>query len=193
MNVRIDREFVAQMLIALVAIVGAWMMFVQPKAQALRQLEQTIRANSQPRTEPATSVAQLAADAADVRARIADIDSHNSAAMNSSDLYARIGNLAQQHGVIVHNVRPGAPTDDNKEGSVKSIKIDLSIEGPYANAAEFLDAISSMSGFIRPVSMTVSPVDREGQQLIVVRHVCELLQFSMPEALTVFRGANDGV
>jgi Tfp pilus assembly protein PilO len=193
MSFKIDREFAAQVLIALVVTIGAWMMFVQPKAQELHQLEQTILASSQQSSEPSTSVAQLAEQAADVRARIAEIARHNNAALNSSDLYARIGRLAQQHGVVVQNVRPGTQGDDKEKSNVQTVRIDLSIEGPYANAAEFLDAISSMSGFVRPVTMTVSPIDREGEQLVVVRYVCELLQFKMPEAWAAFRGTSDGI
>jgi len=193
MNGMIDREFGAQILIALVAVVGAWMMFVEPKSSELAQIEQTILASSQSAGEAQLPVSLIAEEAAQVRKKIAEIKRHNNIALNSSDLYARIGRLAQQHDVIVQNMRPGSQSEADAKSSVQTVKIDLSVEGTYANTAEFLDAISSTSAFVRPVTLTISPFSREGEQIVAVRYVCELLQFKMPEALAAFQEASNGV
>ncbi len=191
MNVAIDREFIAQVLVALVATAGGWLMFVEPKATELNRLEATISANTAVTNTASMSVVDMASEASRVRARIAEIQAQNNFAMNSSDLYARIDQLADELGVIVQTMRPGSEAEAKANASVHTARIDLSIEGPYENAAAFLDAVSSMSGFVRPVSLTVAPMDRNGNKLVAARYVCELLQFNVPDALTAFTESPD--
>ena len=193
MSGTINREFVAQGLITLVVVIGAWLMFVDPKSTQLRELEQTILASTKPVDQPSMPGDELAQQAASLRKRISEIAQQNNAAVNSSELYSHIGQLAQQHGVVVQNMRPGAQAEEKEKGRVQSIRIDMSIEGPYRNAAEFLDAVTAVSGFVRPVTMTVSPIDRNGVQLVIVRYVCEVLQFELPESLMAFRETSDEI
>ncbi len=189
---QLDREFVTQMFVAIAVCVGGWMVFVQPKAAELQQLERTIRQErSKTGLVDIASVEQVARQAPHVRKRADEIKSRGALAQDSSMLYGKIMELAKQHDVQVKNLRPGAERQrGDKENPMTVVRIDMTAEGEYDKVARFLDAVQDSGAYLRTVAVQIAPTKRTDGAYTVMQLGFEAIRFSLPKVLKEIRGAS---
>jgi hypothetical protein len=126
----------------------------------------------------------------EVRDRLERINLRNRFAGDSSNMYSVIMDLAEAHGVIVRELAPGA-TEAEEDEPVHVTELDLTVHGGYEAIAVFLSELQSLRGFLRPVSLTVTPEYDEEQRFAEARFTCEVVRFTLPEALVALVGADD--
>lgn len=188
MNMTFDRGLWTHVVIAVGVCVGAWMMLVQPKVVGLRAAEAAVAANSQSQQEVNELTFQKTVERMkDIKARMAEIERRNSLMHDSSRLYGKIMDLAAHHGVTIQNLQPGTEKL-SADAKMSTYRIDLSAEGPYQQIAAFLEAISAIDGFIRPVSLNMVPMRDASNPTVTVHFSCEAVSFKLPETLAAIGG-----
>lgn len=183
MNRAVSRELFAHALIVAALCVGGWMLLVQPKARALAELETAIDATETgdvPLTQQ--GIETLAGRLEQARRRLADIQDRSAFATDSSQLYALVMQLAEDHNVIIERLQPGAKTSKLPEDRGAATRVDLTASGAYQDVALFLDDVLRLPGFLRPVSLSLQPAG-EGDQKVGARLVCDALHFKLPKEL----------
>lgn len=185
MSARSTRELIAQAAIVLAVCVGAWMMLVKPKIDEVARLEQEIATMS---ANPAQAVNQQTVEGAArkvsaVKERVRHIHDFNALANDSSRFYGIVMDLADSHGVQVHNLQPGSSRQTTEDGKVIITRITLGAEGDYARLATFLDAVCSVDAFIRPVSLQLDPSRDETRATVEATLTCDVLNFPIDPAL----------
>lgn len=177
------RESLAQMIIVLGATVGIWLVFVQPKVQAIAALEQQVE-TYEALTGGEETLEQLAERAGAMQQTVAEVRDRNQLAGDSSKLYERISALARAYGLTVQNIRSGGVVHPgSQESDVVAVPLDITIAGGYEAAAKFCEAVMDTGGFLNPKALAVTPRDPGQGRGVVVRFTCEALQFTLPEAL----------
>jgi len=191
MNQTISRELLAHGLIIAAVCVGGWVMLVQPKANALAELESTIEA-SQAGDVPMTQagIEQLTAQLEGAKQRLDVIRARNALAHDSTQLFGRIMQLANEHGVTIERLQPGTTRRKLPDDTGTAVRVDLTANGDYQDVARFLDGVVRMSAFVRPVSLSLQP-SGDVDQFVSARLVCEALSFKLPEELASMEGGND--
>jgi Tfp pilus assembly protein PilO len=182
MNLNLDRKFVVETAAILGVCFGAWMLIVGSKRAELSKLEATINeAKQNPLLINATSVERMADQFLDIGDRVAEIESQSSFGQDSSHMYDLITQLATEHNLIMHRLDPGA-RDGGDDSPVQRSVFNMRVEGTYRHFAEFIDAVGGIDGFIRPVSLGLTPTT-DGSGMVAARFSCEALSFAVPEAL----------
>jgi hypothetical protein len=179
------RELMAQAAIVLAVCVGAWLMFVKPKVDELARLDQQM---SEQTAAPSATINQhTVEDAARkisaVKERVRDIQSFNALAGDSSRFYGTVMDLADAHGVQVHNLQPGSIKQTESEGKITITRITLGAEGEYARMASFLDAVCTVDAFVRPVALQLDPSRDMTQASVQATLTCDVLSFTLDGAL----------
>lgn len=196
MNIAVPRQLVAQAIIVLAVCVGAWIIVVKPKAAELVQLEQTISESTAALSSMSPeTVENLQRKIASVQKRVAQVKLHNQLAEDSSRLYGLVMDLADEHGVQVQRLQPGSGLKKpNSESPFGSMKIDLTVEGRFSAIATFLEQITNLEAFIRPVSLQITPTTTaDGASIATAEFGCEVLSFTLADALVNLKpGATDG-
>lgn len=191
-----DREFLLQALIALVVTAGAWMMLVEPKAREIQTIEASLAAHQSDDARVVMPMAELAQASSTLRERVATLAEHNQMSPSSAGMYEEIGRLARHHDMVVQTIRPGALSEREAKGrdksEMKTAVVDLSVVGTYENAAAFLESMTTIGGFVRPVSLVIAPESNQTEKRVTVRYVCEIVQFDVPEALAAFLEPSHG-
>jgi Tfp pilus assembly protein PilO len=185
----IPRELAAQAVIVLAICIGAWIAIVKPRAAELVQLEQTI-AESQTSLSAMSpeTVENLQRKIASVQKRVAQINLHNQLADESSRLYGLVMDLADEHKVAVQRLQPGQELKKaNSESQFASMKLDLTVEGRYESVAAFLEQITNLEAFIRPVSLQITPTTVDGTPTATAEFGCEVLSFALADPLVGLR------
>jgi len=187
----INRELIAQLIIALAVCVGAWYFLVRPKVTELNTIRSAIAQHqmngSGSQSDPLVALAQRAVT---LRSRIEQIQQQNALTHDTSDLYATVQSLAEKHNIEIIQLQPGADAGRrDAESLVTRREIRMSVLGSYENVAAFLEHFNDARVFIVPVSLTVSPVQRDDQPLVQVNLTCEALQFSVERVLEKLKGA----
>jgi hypothetical protein len=183
MSLPVDREFVTQAVIALSASLGAWMFFVQPKAEAIVELQTSIdqlRANHAVMDHK--QVEQIAKQAPRLRERSMEIEAGGVFAEDTSQLYGRIMTLAEELGVQVKNLRPGEQKN-LKEKTVTVTRIDMTAEGEYEAIARFFEGLDGLGAYLRTTSVQIAPTKRAGGAFTVMQLGFEVLQFKLPKVV----------
>jgi Tfp pilus assembly protein PilO len=193
MNGPLDRQLIAQIIITLALCAGGWMMIVQPQIDELHRLQATIAEtrNSQvPMGEGA--IEQMADELTKVRDRFRRIEARNEFAGDSTRIYGLIMDLAGEHGVTVQRLDPGSDQRSaDEDAPVRVTTLDMTIEGEYEQVAMFLEAVGRLEGFIRPLTLTLTPREEEGRFFVEARFACQTLRFALPDVLTAMVGGND--
>ncbi|TVQ54210.1 MAG: hypothetical protein EA377_06165 [Phycisphaerales bacterium] len=185
----LSREFLAQICIMLALTVGMWMIFVQPRAEELHQLEAEIAKADALEAVDQTALEQTARRVSQLRHQVEDIAAKSALGLDSSALYGTFMELAQQHDVAVQSLQPGG--DLNKiDAYASSRRVTLSIQGSYENIAQFMERMATLEGFVRPVNVVFTPrVDAEAGQLAAVQMHIDVLVFHPP---AISRGLRQG-
>ena len=184
MNAKSSRELAAQAVIVLAVCVGAWAIVVKPKIDELGRLDQRMTEQSSSETDlNQQSVEDAARKITTLRDRIREINAFNSLASDSSRLYGIVMDLADAHGVQVHNLQPGSTKQTSNDGKVTLTRVTLGVEGDYAPVASFLDALCEVPAFIRPVSMQLDPARDSNSTSIEAILTCDVLSFAMDNTL----------
>ncbi len=187
----IDRNLIAQILIVLAVCIGGWMMLVEPRAQELADLQRILDQSAGSEDGDSTSALErLTNRLVELRSRVQEISIANQLAGDSSNLYDRITTLAQHHGVRITNLFPGAEPQMQKDGRVGVTRIDIAVEGDYQATAQFIEAVQTMRGFVRPAALSVTPRQIDGRNIVSARLTCEILQFPLPDALLSLEGGS---
>jgi hypothetical protein len=182
---QLDRDFLVQILITLGVCVGGWLVLVAPRAGELRELERAIaEAAANPlRTDEAT-LTTLASRVETFREHVRSIERQNEFARDSSQMYGRIMALAKSYDVSVQRLTPGS--DDNlpdKVSPVSKTEFDMTVHGPYARVAKFLEAIDELEGFVRPRMLRLLPRASDGELIVEARFICDAMAFQLPGEL----------
>lgn len=188
----IDREFITQSVIALSACLGGWMIFVQPKAEAIHQVQASIEAlRAQTKATSGLSIEAIATQAPKLRERSREIEARGAFAEDTSQLYGRIMDLAKAHDVQVRNLRPG----DRKSGGEEKLtltRIDMTAQGEYEHIAAYLDSLHRIGAYLRMTSVQIAPTKQPGGSGTVMQLGFEVLQFHLPAVVAEMKGQSDG-
>jgi len=188
----IDREFITQTLIALGACLGGWMFFVQPKAEAINEVQANIqKLRAQTASAGRLSIEDIARQAPALRERSSEIEARGAFAEDTSQLYGRIMDLAKAHDVQVRNLRPG----DRKFGKDKKVtvtRIDMTAQGEYEQIAAFLDSLNGIGAYLRMTSVQIAPTKQVGGTGTVMQLGFEVLQFHLPKVVEEMKGMSNG-
>lgn len=184
MNLPIDRDFVARLLIVLGVCAGAWLVFVQPRQRELSRLErQLVEATQSSSQTSQEGLEALANKFGAFRQRLQEVNRRNAVAQDTSSLYATIMRLAGNHQVRVQGMQPVPPRDTAVPQAVRAARLEMTLSGDYDNIARFIDAVAKIDAFIRPSSLEVIPLDDDRSRNVSARFGCEVLAFNVDSAL----------
>jgi hypothetical protein len=187
----IDREFLSQVIIVLTICIGGWVMFVKPRADELRTLEQQIGENRlKATTLDHETVSRVAAHAPGIRLRCRKIQERGALATNSSALYGQIKSLAQAFDIDVKSLRPGVENDNENDLGVSVTRVDMTAEGEFEKIADFLGALDDLAAYLRPISVQFAPTKRAGGSYTVIQLGLEAVRFTLPAALKELGGTS---
>ena len=193
MNGPLDRQLIAQIVIIVAVCAGGWMTFVEPNIDELHRLEATIaEASSSPLPMGQETIEQMADQFAQVRDRFRRIEVRNEFAGDSTRIYGLIMDLTEEHGVTVQRLDPGSDRRSNdEEAPVRFTTLDMTIEGGYEQVAVFLEAVEALDGFIRPLTLSITPREEDGRSFVEARFACQAVRFTLPQELTAMVGGAD--
>ena len=185
MSTIVSREMVMQLTAVLFACVGGWMMLVEPKIAELRQLEAAAADAGDEQTLAAQNeVTRMADRLQAVRRRVTEVEAQNAIAGESARMYAFIMDRAAEHGVAVQRLDPKhSRRDAPQQDATRITAFNMTIEGEFEQVAAFLDAVAGIGRFIRPVTLHVTPLLKDGRPMVTARFTCEALCFTLPQAL----------
>ena len=93
---QLDRDFLAQIVITLAVCIGGWMMFVEPRADELKELEQALaETEAHPMRTNQKTLKALANRVEEFRERVRLVEFQNAFARDSSQMYGRIMTVAK--------------------------------------------------------------------------------------------------
>lgn len=190
----LDRQFFSQVVIVLAMCIGGWMMFVEPRAQELADLDAVVEQGESAADTQAPDEAQMMKLLQRVKAienRVDEIKEAGEYALNTSALYGRLTAAARAEQIELTNLVPGERRASASDKRVQVIPLTMTLRGEYEPVARFLDQISDIGGFIRPRGINIAPLRADGREQVLVRFTCEALAFDMPEALHAMEGGAD--
>lgn len=189
----IDRDMIVQIIIGAGICIGAWLFLVRPKVEEVHVLEAKLQEiSASPVAMDHSAIDDLARRVAAVKQSVNTIVAQNDLGRDSSRLYGLIMQLAEKHGVQVQRINPGMPDNSpNRDQSVQVAKFDLTVQGEYERLARFMEAVENMDGFVRAVTLTLSPMKADQQRLVQARFVCEAVSFELPAQLEAMAGGSD--
>ena len=165
------------------------MFLVQPKVEEVHELEEVLQQRlAETSMTDQTAIKTMADQLSDMRQRIKTVKQRNRLGSDSSESYSMLMSLAQENGVLVKSLQPGTNQEISEDGSVSRTRVEITLEGEYQKVADFLKGIDALSGFITPVSLSISPRQHESTPLVVARYTCEALCFAIPENLELLEG-----
>jgi Tfp pilus assembly protein PilO len=184
MNLAVDRDFIAQVVIVLAVCAGAWLMLVQPKTREVKRLEAELAA-AEDASGMATQegVESLVAKVDGFRMRLSEIRARSAVAEDTSSLYATIMRRAAEQQVRVQSLQPAPLKELGKNSPVRVARLAMTVEGRYDDVARFLDSVAEIYAFIRPASLQLIPVDGQQPDQVSARYGCDVLAFAVDSAL----------
>lgn len=178
-----DRKLVVEMVVLVGVCIGAWMMVVQPKRAECRELEAKIAAAEEnPVEHRGAVIEQMASHVDDVRVRVREIRQQSRFGRDVSQMYGLIMGLAKQHDVTVRRLDPSAQAR-NADALVEVGMFNMSVDGTYERVGNFLQGVEEIDGFVRPGSLSITPIGDDRNQLVSATFVCEALCFNLPAPL----------
>jgi Tfp pilus assembly protein PilO len=193
MNGPLDRQLLAQLIIIVALCAGGWMMIAQPQIDEMHEWQARIAEIRDTRSSVGEgTIERMADELTAVRQRFRAIRSRNAFADDSTRIYGVIMDLANQHGIAVQRLDPGsAQRGADKEESIRITTLDITVDGGYEQVARFLEAVGELDGFIRPVTLTITPRQEEDRMFVEARFACQALRFALPAELTALVGEGD--
>lgn len=183
----LDREFISQIVIILAISLGGWIIFVHPKAVALRETYAVLGTNvSFDSTQSGKSIEGLSSKIRSGRKLIDEISYLNSLADDTTLLYGLISELGARHEVLIKSLNPGSEIRYEESRGFTYTRIEMILEGRFEKIGSFIQAVNELPGFIRPQSLVLKPgVSKDGEHTLA-NYSCDLLHFEVPEALHGF-------
>lgn len=179
----LDRELISQALVVLALCIGAWMLFVEPKASVFRGLDDEI---AQGRARLAAAdydrIGMIAKRAAEFRTLAAEVTERNRLARDSAGLYGAIMALAQQQELEVRNLQPRVQ-EPRSDSAIGLTRIDIRVDGSYAQVARFVTSLATVNAYLRVSTLSVAPTEKDGVGLTSMKVGCEVLAFELPAVL----------
>lgn len=188
MSLPIDRDLLVQAVIALSLCIGGWLFLVQPGAKELAELDSVIADRRRLAGSMDHKTLEEDADRApQIRRRAREIYTAGHFSKDSSALYGRISSLAKEHNVKVKNLRPGVEHQGgSKDHPFTVTRIDMTVDGEFEQIAMFLEAMSEMGAYVRPVFVQIAPGKGEVGTFTVMQLGFEAVRFNLPDSLMAF-------
>lgn len=192
MNAALTRETVSHAVIIAAVCIGAWMLFVQSKMHEVAELEATAAlVHSDDGEITQADIETAGRKMAQIHNQVEQIEAGNRLSRDTSKMYGMIMDLAGKHGVAVQTIAPGA-IQKSEETGVTMTRVDVTAEGRFDHVASFLAAMDHIDGFVRPVSLAITPLSDGPGGAVVIRFGCEALAFELPPALAAMAGGDHG-
>ncbi len=187
----LDREFLIKIVIILIVSLGGWLLLVHPKVKELEDIHVMLDTVSNLGIESSNaSVTSLIAQMRGGREMIGEVEKLNSFSLNTSNLYGLISSIGAKHDIIVQSLNPGNDNRHNTEKGYSYTRIDMTLDGSFQNIASFIHDMKDLPGFIRPISLTITPSSDVSQPTAIANYSCEAIIFQLPDALTEIGGAS---
>ncbi len=192
MSVPLDRDFIAKGVIAAALCIGAWLMFVQPRMRELAVLEQTIAEHAAKPTPISQQTIELAAArVGEIRSRVREIEAQNALASDTSHLFSIIMDLASQYQLSVQGIQPTMASQKTTDREYKATRVDVVLEGEYEGIARFVEAVPQLHAFVRPATLTLTPLQRPNESRAHARFGFDVFHFTIADALAGLQGASN--
>jgi Tfp pilus assembly protein PilO len=185
-NVIIDRELIAQLVIVTAIAIGGWLMFVDPGVRETVQLEHELelQAKAQQQGVGAASLDQVLQRLDVMRSRSREIIARNEIGQETTRLYSLVRDLAEQHEVTLRRLQPGRGRATPGR-NVATNQLEMHFESSLDAVAGFVDAVESIDGFVRPESLTLTPLSDER---VSGRYACSVLYFPLEDVVAQMEG-----
>jgi Tfp pilus assembly protein PilO len=182
-NASVTKDLISQLIVVMGVCVGAWMLFVEPKAVALAEREAEIAAGrARLMAADFDRLRKVASRAPGIRESAAEIEARSELARDSAGLYSRIMQLAQGQNILVRNLQPRAG-EGGADADILVTRIDMKIEGDYQQLADFVESLRSVEAYLRVASLSLVPIDSEEVKRATMQMSCEALAFRIPPDL----------
>jgi len=180
----IDRDLVIHAVVATGVCVAAWMFVVKPQQEQLKALKATI-AESQEQSQASIRPSREALDeqVQKMNQRVSEIRALNAFTSDSSQIYGRVMRLADRHRVQIQGMQPDNTSIASVDGLVNTARIKITVDGTYHNVAQFMEAVSELSPFVRPNAVQISPTVVDNQPMIAASFVLDALSFKIIDTL----------
>lgn len=179
------RETAVHIMIAVAVCVGGWVMVVQPKIAEVEQLEATVQeASKQINPDEQNRLARIVNQLKSFHSRVDQVVMFNRLSKNPPQFYEAVMALAQKHEVEVDRLVANSVDEGDPGATVEQITTcKIAVVGAYDRVGQFLQAMDELDGFIRPVALTVTPVNGVSVGRVRADFDCELVCFSVPDKL----------
>lgn len=186
----LDREFISQIIIILAISLGGWIIFVHPKAVALRETYAVLGTDvSFDSTKSGQAIEGLSIKISSGRKLLDDIEFLNNLADDTTLLYGLISDLGARHDILVKSLNPSSDIRHAESRGFTYTRIEMILEGRYEKIGSFIQAVNELPGFIRPKSLVLKPgISKDGEHTLA-NFSCDLMHFEIPEVLHGFVGA----
>lgn len=190
MNTGLDRQFFAQVVVVLAVCIGGWMMFIEPRAEELAQLDAVIEqgASGLPDMPDEAVMSSIVERLSSVEDRVTKISRASAYALNTSTVYGQLTDIAAAHNVELKNLTPGQRTLIGPDQSAYITPLTMTLSGDYEAIARFIDELDGFGAYIRARSLSITPLSDQGRDIITARVTCEALGFDLPPALAAMKG-----
>ena len=177
-----------------IGICGAlWILLIKPTIEECNKLDRQIHeadANSQVVSE--YKIEQLAGKLHQIKQRVIEISTFNELTRDTSHLYGIIMEQAARHHIHIKRLDPGlVKPNSDKQKPYEVTTFDMSIEGELANVMNFIDGISRIDCFLRPLALNITPITANKSAYVQARLACEALYFVFPQTLAKMADQND--
>jgi Tfp pilus assembly protein PilO len=186
----IDRKLLTELCFLLFVCGGGWTMLVNPQVKELRELRATIdEAQANPVLASRTTIEEMAGRLSNICARVDEVDHESRLARDSSRMYGHIMSLAERHSVTMLRLDPGQlGAGGTTEQPYEITRFSMAVEGRYREIAAFVHAVQGIDGFVRGVSLNLTPKGESGGGMVDAQFSCEALSFGLPAVLANLEG-----
>jgi len=189
----LNRETVVHITIVLAVCVGGWVMVVDPMIAEVKALEATVAEVSQQiNPDEHSNLARIVGQIKSFHSRIKQVVVFNRLSKNPPQFYEAVMALAQKHGVTVDRlIANSIETGDQSTAVDQVTTCKIVVVGGYDHVGRFLRAMGGLDGFIRPVALTVMPINDAEAGRVHAHYDCELVCFSIPDKLVALTQTNE--
>ncbi len=172
---------------------GLWLMLIKPTVEERNRLEADIReAGRNSQVVSGIEIEKLGAELQVVKRRVGEIAASNEVTRDTSYLYGIIMEQASRYRIHIKRLDPGTiKTDKEKNKPYEVTTFDMTLEGELDNVINFIDGISRIDCYLRPMALNITPVIKDKGAYVQARLACETYNFILPETLAMMVRQSD--
>lgn len=180
-----NRETIVHVVIAIAVCVGGWVMVVDPMIAEVKELEATVaEVSGQINPDEQSNLTRIVNQLKSFHSRIEQVVSFNRLSKNPPQFYEAVMALAQKHDVVVDRLVANSVEQGDQSTAVDQVTTcKITVEGSYGQVGHFLRGMDELDGFVRPVALSVTPVDDVEAGRVRANFDCELVCFLLPDKL----------